>query len=109
MNRSVRRALCGASAAVGVGILTSLLALAVFAIPVDAERNASGDLTAFLKGGISPRTLPRNHKAPVAVRLHAGIRTAEGVPLPRVKKVRLELAYKGALDTNGLPLCRKVD
>ncbi len=91
-----------------LGMLASLLALAVLAIPVDAERNASGTLVAFLKGGITPRTLPRTHKTPVAVRLHAGIRTAEGIPLPRVQKVRLELAYKGELDTRGLPLCPKV-
>ena len=88
-----------------LGILATLLTLAVLAIPVDAERNASGSLEVFLKGGISPRTLPRAHKAPVAVRLHGGIQTTEGIPLPRVKEVRLELAYKGHLDTSGLPLC----
>jgi hypothetical protein len=88
-----------------LGILAPLLALAVLAIPVDAERNASGSLIVFLEGGISPRTLPRTHKVPVAVRLHGGVRTAQGVPLPRVKGVRLELASKGVLDTRGLPLC----
>ncbi len=88
-----------------LGVLASLLILVATAIPVDAERNASGDLIAFLKGGISPRTLPRTHKAPVAVRLHGGVQTTEGIPLPRVQKVRLELAYKGELDTNGLALC----
>lgn len=88
-----------------LGVLASLLILAVLAIPVDAERNANGSLEAFLKGGISPRILPRTHKAPVAVRLHGGIQTAQGIPLPRVKQVRLELAYKGKLDTTGLPLC----
>jgi hypothetical protein len=91
-----------------LGILAPLLILAASAIPVNAERIASGNLVAFLEGGISPRTLPRTHKTPVAVRLHGGIRTVEGVPLPRVKKVRLELAYKGVLDTRGLPLCPKV-
>jgi hypothetical protein len=125
MNRFVRGALCGASAVergkqslrqrlrwsfpirrtLPLGLLAPLLTLAVLVIPVHAERNASGSLTVFLKGGISPRTLPRTHKAPVAVRLHGGIRTAQGVPLPRVKGVRLELAYKGVLDTRGLPLC----
>ena len=125
MNRSVKDALCGASAAMRgqqspwqrfrrifpirrvlmLGMLVPMLILVVPVITVDAERNASGDLTAFLKGGISPRTLPRAHNAPVAVRLHSGIRTAPGVPLPRVKSVRLELAYKGELDTRGLPLC----
>src|SRR5262249_8727308 len=49
------------------------------------------------------------HKTPVAVRLHAGIHSAEGIPLPRVKGVRLELAYKGELDTDGLPLCPRSD
>jgi hypothetical protein len=88
-----------------LGMLAPLLSLAVLAIPVDAERNASGSLIVFLEGGISPRTLPRTHKAPVAVQLHGGLHTAEGIPLPRVKQVRLELAYKGELDTTGLPLC----
>lgn len=88
-----------------LGVLGSLLALFSLAVPVDAERNASGGLIAFLEGGITPRTLPRAHKAPVAVRLHGGIHTAENIPLPRVKEVRLELAYKGELDTYGLPLC----
>jgi hypothetical protein len=102
MNRSARGAI---RPILLLGLLAFLLTLVVLVIPVDAERNASGSLTAFLKGGISPRTLPRTHKAPVAVRLHGGIRTAPGVPLPRVKRVRLELAYKGELDTRGLPLC----
>jgi hypothetical protein len=92
-----------------LGMLTPLLTLAVLAIPVHAERNASGNLIAFLEGGISPRTLPRTHNAPVAVRIHGGIHTTEGIPLPRVKKVRLELAYKGVLDTSGLPLCPRAN
>jgi hypothetical protein len=95
------------SRALLLGVLASSLVLASLAIPVDAERNASGSLEVFLKGGISPRTLPRTHKAPVAVRLHGGIQTTEGVPLPRVKGVRIELAYKGKLDTFGLPLCSR--
>jgi hypothetical protein len=88
-----------------LGMLASLLTLAVPAIPVDAERNASGNLIAFLKGGISPRTLPRTHEVPVALRLHGGVRSVAGIPLPRVKGVRIELATKGVLDTRGLPVC----
>src|SRR3954471_24073045 len=106
MNRSVRAALRRGSL---LGILTPLLSLAVLAIPVNAERNASGTLIAFLDGGISPRTLPRTHRAPVAVRIHGGIHTTKGIPLPRVEEVRLELAYRGVLDTDGLPLCPRVD
>ena len=65
-----------------LGMLVPLLILVVLVIPVDAERNASGDLIVFLKGGVSPRTLPRAHNAPVAVHLHSGIHTAAGIPLP---------------------------
>jgi hypothetical protein len=43
----------------------------------------------------------------VAVRLQAGIRTADRAPLPRVSAIRLELAWRGALDTRGLAVCPK--
>jgi hypothetical protein len=74
-------------------------------VPVYGERAQSGDLIIYLRGGVSPRTLPRDHSSPVSVRLQAGIRTANSVPLPRVTRISLELAYRGALDTNGLPVC----
>ncbi len=86
-------------------ILVVLAMLAVIAGPVEAERAQSGDLIVFLDGGIAPRALPRSHSAPVAVRLQAGIRTANRSPLPRVRGIRLELAWRGALDTRGLAVC----
>ncbi len=79
--------------------------IGVLAAPVHGERAQSGSLIVYLRGGVSPRTLPRDHPTPVSVRLQAGIQTLNSVPLPRVKKIRLELAYRGALDTEGLPLC----
>ena len=86
------------------GTLWSRSALAA---PVYGERSQSENLIIYLRGGVSPRTLPRDHSSPVSVRLQAGIETANSVPLPRVKKIRLELAYRGALDTYGLPVCRR--
>lgn len=85
-----------------------LLALATFALlagAAGAERTQSGNLVVSLNGGITPRKLPRDHLAPVAVRLQGGIRTADDSPLPRVKEVRLELAWRGALHTRGLAVC----
>src|SRR4051794_20419041 len=82
-----------------------LVGCALLAVPVYGERFQSGDLIVYLRGGVSPRTLPRDHSTPVSVRLQAGIRTANSVPLPRVTRISLELAYRGSLDTNGLPLC----
>ena len=87
-------------------LLVTVLAIpALLAGPVEAERAESGNLIVFLNGGIAPRALPRTHSAPVAVRLQAGIHTVQRTPLPRVRGIRLELAWRGALDTQGLPVC----
>ena len=82
-----------------------LVGFGLLAAQVYGERAQSGDLIIYLRGGVSPQTLPRDHSSSVSVRLQAGIRTANSVPLPRVKQISLELAYRGALDTYGLPLC----
>jgi hypothetical protein len=87
--------------------LIAVAALALLAGPVEAELGQVGDVIVFLNGGIVPRKLPRTHLAPVGVRLEAGIRTADRSPLPRVRKIRLELAWRGLLDTRGLPVCRE--
>lgn len=84
-----------------------MLALVGLGGTVYAERNQVGNLEVFLNGGINPRRLPRDHLAPVGVRLEAGIRTADSAPLPRVREVRLELAWRGTLDTRGLPVCSR--
>lgn len=82
-----------------------MVAIALLATPVYGERSEFGNLEVYLRGGVSPRTLPRDRSTPVSVHLQAGIRTVNSVPLPRVKKISLELAYRGVLDTYGLPLC----
>jgi hypothetical protein len=78
------------------------------ASPALAERSQIGDLIAFLNGRVSPRALPRDHLAPVGVSLDAGIRVAAERPLPRVEKIRLELAWRGTLDTKGLMACPQI-
>jgi hypothetical protein len=88
-------------------ILALATVLGLVAAPVYGERSQSGDLIIYLRGGVSPRTLPRDHPTPVSVRLQAGIETENSVPLPHVRKISLELAYQGALDTEGLPVCSR--
>jgi hypothetical protein len=84
-------------------------ALGLAAAPVYGERFQSGDLIIYLRGGVVPRTLPRDHSTPVSVHLQAGIETENSVPLPHVRKISLDLAYKGALDTEGLPVCPRTE
>jgi hypothetical protein len=70
-----------------------------------AERSQDGNLIVSLNGGISPRNLPRHRPAPVAVHLSGRVLTSDHTPLPRVNWIRLELAWRGELDSRGLPVC----
>jgi hypothetical protein len=44
----------------------------------------------------------------VAVHLAGRVLTADRSPLPRVNWIRLELAWRGVLNTHGLPVCPQV-
>ncbi len=70
-----------------------------------AERVQDGHLIVSLNGGITPRALPRHTPAPVAVLLAGRVITADDSPLPRVNWIRLELAWRGVLNTKGLATC----
>lgn len=103
MSRSARaggpagRALCFLAALVLSGVLGVGLA--------DGERAQRGDLIVSLDGEITPLRLPRDRRAPVAVHVDAGLRTADGSLLPRVTRIELGLPAQGAISTRGLPVC----
>ena len=78
---------------------------ALLAANAAAERSQDGNLIVTLNGGIAPRELPRNEPVPVAVHLAGRVLTTDDAPLPRVNWIELELAWRGVLDTEGLPVC----
>ncbi len=82
--------------------------LALFAVQAAAERSQQGNLIVTLDGGITPKSLPRDRRAPVAVHLLGGVHTTDGSPIPRVNWIKLELAWRGRLNTHGLPVCPQV-
>jgi hypothetical protein len=86
-------------------LLCAVAALSVLAPVAPAERSQEGNLIVSLNGGITPRHLPRHEPAPVAVHISGRVLTSDKAPLPRVNWIRLELAWRGELDTRGLPLC----
>jgi hypothetical protein len=91
-----------------VRLKAAIVAFAAFALATGtagAERAENGGLVVYLKGGISPRKLPRDHLAPVAVQLAGGVRTTDKMPLPRVREIKFALAYRGDLFTRGLAVC----
>jgi hypothetical protein len=85
--------------------LAGLATVGLCAAGASAERAQDGDVVVSLNGGITPKSLPRQDPAPVAVHLAGSVVTTNATPLPRVNWIRLELAWRGLLDTHGLPLC----
>lgn len=88
-----------------LALSAALLAVLILALPAAAERSQRGHLIVAVNGGVSPLELPRDHPAPVALRIGGRIETEEGSPLPRMTRVRLAIAGRGVLDTAGLPVC----
>jgi hypothetical protein len=72
-----------------------------------AELTQSGNLFVRFSGGISPRALPRNSPAPIAVRIEGTIRTPSGQTPPALRKIKIALNSSGRLSTSGLPRCRQ--
>jgi hypothetical protein len=70
------------------------------------ERTQRGNLIASLNGRLSPLRLPRDHPAPVSIRLEGGLQTDDGSTLPQVSEVSIGLPGRGTLTTRGLSVCR---
>jgi hypothetical protein len=89
-------------------LLCALAGLSLLVANAGAERSQKGNVIVSLTGGITPRALPRDQPVPVAVHLAGRVLTSDRAPLPRVNWIRLELAWRGVLDTHGLPVCPRV-
>lgn len=64
-----------------------------------------GALRLSLDGKLSPRSLPRQGKAPIAVTVGWKIATTDGSPVPELQTVRIEINRHGHFDYAGLPTC----
>jgi hypothetical protein len=81
--------------------------MVVLAVPAAAELTQKGDLFVHFDGGLSPRALPRNTLAPIAVRIEGTIRTLSRRHPPILRKIRLALNRGGKLSARGLPICHR--
>jgi len=89
-----------------VFVVTSIL-VGLLAATASAELTQSGNLFVRFSGGISPRALPRNALAPIAVRIEGTIKTPPGQVPPPLRKIKIALNSSGRLSTSGLPRCRQ--
>jgi hypothetical protein len=87
-------------------LMVATLVMIAFATgPAGAERAQNGNVIVSINGGITPLQLPRRDRAPVTVYLSGGVKTSDGAPIPRVNWIKLELAWRGMMNTRGLAVC----
>jgi hypothetical protein len=92
----------------GVSVVLALLLLAgAFAGLASGERSQYGRLIVWLKGELSPLQLPRQHRAPVSLRVVGGLQMSDRSNLPRVVKVGFAVPGQGVISTRGLPRCSR--
>jgi hypothetical protein len=72
-----------------------------------AERSQEGDLIAVFGGRLSPNALPRESRAPVAVRVAGEVRSAAGDfgQLPQLRRIEVAVNSQGRVSFRGLPSC----
>lgn len=88
--------------AIAAAMALCLLACASLAA---AEATQDGNLRVSFTGGISPNALPRNGKAPVAVKFGGEIKTLDGQQPPQLRTISLAINRNGKFDLRGLPVC----
>jgi hypothetical protein len=70
-----------------------------------AELTERGDLFVRFDGGIAPNALPREKRAPIAVRVEGTVKTLSGERPPALRQIKIELNRGGRIDPRGLPRC----
>lgn len=89
--------------AIAVALLLALGAATIARAEVEIQ---DGVIVAF-DGGISPRALPRDGVAPVAVTIDSSFKSAEGTdPPPQLRTISIAINRRGKVFDRGLPTCR---
>jgi hypothetical protein len=89
------------------GLTAAFAALAVLGTVAlaQAEITQRGALRLAVSGKLSPRKLPREKAAPVAVAVGWSLATTDGGAVPKLSRLRIEINRHGHFDSTGLPTC----
>jgi len=88
--------------AIAVVLATGLLTVAVVA---QGEVYRQGNLRVSFDGRLLPRSLPRDHPAPVTVHLDGSVGTLDGSRPPQLREMSVAMNRAGRLSVDGLPTC----
>jgi hypothetical protein len=87
-------------------IAAALLAALGVAGAAWGEVEKNGNVIVSFNGGISPRALPRNGVAPVAVTINSDFRASNGAdPPPQLQTISIGINKGGRVFDRGLPTC----
>lgn len=91
---------------VSLAAVALLVALGVAGV-AKAEVEQQGDVIVTFDGGISPRALPREGVAPVAISIDSSFKSVQGMdPPPQLQKIAIGINRGGKIYDRGLPTCR---
>jgi hypothetical protein len=82
-----------------------LLAVLVGASVARGELSQKGNVRISFQADFAPKTLPRQHPAPITVSVAGSIGTTDGTRPPALQQLRIELNRNGLISTRGLPAC----
>ena len=90
-------------------IAAALIALSVAAVGMAGAAKPTvvraGNIVLRLNGDVTPRALPRNRLAPIALRITGDIATSDGTQPPAAKLVIADFDKHGTVNARGLPTC----
>lgn len=86
-------------------VTIGLLAALVVAGTAQALRIRAGDILITVDGGFAPKSLPRNHDAPIRIFGHGKISTVSGQLPPILRTIAFEFDRHGHVETRGLTVC----
>jgi hypothetical protein len=89
--------------AVGALIALSVAGIATAEKPVTVQ---AGNLRLTFNGGFTPKALSKTKLTPITLTASGQIRTLDGSHPPAMKEFVLETDKNGAIDVEGLPVCK---
>jgi hypothetical protein len=81
------------------------LILLIGAVAARGELIQQGSLRVQFDGQLRPRTLPREHRAPVTVSLDGSVSTSDGTRPPQLREMTIAVNRAGVVSATGLPTC----
>jgi hypothetical protein len=93
--------------ALGVCSITALLAMSALAYAETPTTVKAGNLVLTINGGVTPKALPKDELAPIALNVSGKVATSDGSHPPALREVVVHTDRNGTLDARGVPSCKQ--